>query len=137
MSSSRPLTNMPAPSTEQRARPYMRTLSVEGTVISLAAVAAVEVSAAYSANLSLEGFIFAFVTSVVAYLCWTERRSAFLVASVLALLTAVGAFPFPPQIRPVGTTFDAATDSLLVLGSLLAFIFGFRAYREMGHPTPG
>ncbi len=100
------------------------------------AVAAVEGSAAVSAAYSPEGFAVAFVDIVLAYLCWTGRRWAFLVAVVVALLAAVGAFPFPPQVRAVGTPFDAAIDALLVLVSLLVLIFGISAYQESSPRPP-
>jgi hypothetical protein len=120
-----------------RGSPRLRTFATEGTVFWLVFVAVVEVSASVSASFAFEGFVVAGLNALLAYLCWTGRRLPFLGASVVALLTAVGAYTFPPQIRSVGTPFQAATDTLLVVGSLLVLLFGFRAYRELREPRAG
>jgi hypothetical protein len=110
----------------------LRSFAIEGTVFWLVFVAVVEVSASVSASFAVEGLVVAGLNTVLAYLCWTGRKWSYVGASVIALLTAVGAYTFPPQIRSVGTPFQAATDSLLVVGSLLVFLFAYRAYRELG-----
>jgi hypothetical protein len=81
----------------------------------------------------LPGLVFAFANLVLAWLCWTGKSLAFLIAVVLALLTVVSAYPFP--FRGVGGTFDAEIEALLIVSSLLVALFGFRAYREMGQPS--
>jgi hypothetical protein len=67
---------------------------------------------------------------VIAYFCWTNRKSGFLAAAVLALITAIGAYPYPQPFRTVDTPFGAEVDGSVILGSLLIALFGTRAYRE-------
>lgn len=112
----------------------MRSFPAEGIVFWLVVVAAVEITAGATPGGFL-GFVFAFVNLVLAWLCWTRKKFALLIAVALASLTVVGAYPFP--FRSVGSQFDAEIETLLILGSLLVVLFGFRAYREMGQPNTG
>ena len=102
---------------------------MEGTVFWLIVVAAVEVTAGTISG-GLLGIDFAFLNLVLAWLCWTKKKFAFLIAFVLALLTIIGAYPFP--FRKVGNPFDAEIEGLLIIVSLMVVLFGFRAYREKG-----
>jgi hypothetical protein len=106
----------------------LRSFAVEGTVFWLIVVVAVEITAGTTPGGAL-GFVFALVNAVVAWLCWTRKKFAFLIATVLSLLTVVGAYPFP--FRGVDSAFDAEVEGLLIVGSLLVALFAFRAYREV------
>lgn len=110
----------------------MRSFAAEGTAFWLIVAAAVEITAGTTSG-GFAGFVFAFANLVLALLCWTGKRLAFLVALLLALLTVVGAYPFP--FRGVGSSFDAEIESLLIVSSLLVVFFGFRAYSEMAQPN--
>jgi len=109
-----------------------RSLAADGTVFWLSVVAAVEITAGTTPG-GFAGFLFAVANLVLAWLCWTGRRLAFLIALVLALLTVIGAWPFP--FRGVGTPFDAEIEALLIVSSLLVALFGFGAYREIARPN--
>ena len=109
----------------------MRSFAAEGTVFWLVVVAAVEITAGATPG-GFAGFVFAFVNLVLAWLCWTRKKPFILIAITLALLTVVGAYPFP--FRSVGNPFDAEIETLLIFGSLFVVLFGFRAYREMCQP---
>jgi hypothetical protein len=109
----------------------LRSFAVEGTVFWLVVVAAVEITASTTpAQYAIEGIIFGALNLVMAYLCWINRKSGFLAAVALALITAIGAYPYPPPFRTVDTPFGAEVDALIILGSLLVALFGTRAYRE-------
>ena len=110
----------------------MRSFASEGVVFWLVIVAAVEITAGTTPGGFL-GFIFAIVNLVLAWLCWAGKRLALLVAITLAILTVVGAYPFP--FKSAGSPFDVEIETLLILGSLLVIFFGFRAYRETGQPN--
>ncbi|MGA2524271.1 MAG: hypothetical protein ABSF65_08995 [Candidatus Bathyarchaeia archaeon] len=110
----------------------LRSFAAEGTVFWLIVVAAVEITAGATPG-GFVGFIFAFVNIVLAWLCWTNKKPAFLIAIALALLTVVGAYPFP--FKSAGSPFDAEIGTLLIVGSLLIALSGFRAFREMHRPN--
>ena len=109
----------------------LRSFAAEGTVFWLIVVAAVEITAGATPG-GFIGFVFAFVNLVLAWLCWTRKKPFLLIAITLALLTVVGAYPFP--FRSVGNSFGAEIETLLILGSLFVVLFGVRAYREIGQP---
>jgi uncharacterized membrane protein len=121
----------------------LRSFAVEGTVFWLVVVAVVEITvsttpAKYSApttpsQYAVAGIILGVLSLVMAYFCWTNRKFSFLAAVALALITAVGAYPYPQPFRTVDTPFGAEVDSLVILGSLLVALFGIRAYREASH----
>jgi hypothetical protein len=97
-------------------------------------VAAVEITASTTtAQYAIEGTIFGTPNLVIAYFCWANRKSGFLAAVALALITAVGAYPYPQPFRTVNTPFGAEVDALVIVGSLLVALFGTRAYREASH----
>ena len=106
----------------------MRSFAEEATLFWLVVVAAVEITAGATPG-GFVGFIFAFANLVLAWICWTRKKPALLIAIILALLTVVGAYPFP--FRSIGNPFDAEIETLLIAVSLLVVLFGFRAYREM------
>lgn len=106
----------------------LRSFAAEGTVFWLIVVAAVEITAGATPGGFL-GFVFAFVNLVLAWLCWTRKKPAFLIAIGLALVTVVGAYPFP--FKSAGSPFDVEIGTLLILGSLLVILFGFRASKEI------
>jgi hypothetical protein len=109
----------------------VRSLAIEGIVFWLVVVAVVEITAATTpAHYAVEGLIFGVVNLVLAYFCWIERKTSFLIAIVVALITAVGAYPYPQPFRTVDTPFGAEVDALVILSSLLIVLFGMRAYRE-------
>jgi hypothetical protein len=117
-----------------RGEARLRSLPVEGTVFWLVVVAAVEITASTTpTQYAIEGIIFGILNLVIAYFCWTNRKSGFLAAVALALITAVGAYPYPQPLRTVNTPFGAEVDALVILGSLLVALFGTRAYREASH----
>ncbi len=97
----------------------------------LVVAAAVEITAGTTPGGSA-GFVFAVANLVLAWLCWTGNRLALLVAVILALLSVIGAYPFP--FRGVGSAFEAEIEVLLIVSSLLVALFGFRAYREASQP---
>jgi hypothetical protein len=104
---------------------------VEGTVFWLVVVAAVELSAATTpAQFAAEGILVGLMNLILACLCWTGRKPAFLVAVGLALVTTIGAYPYPQPFRTVDTPFGALVDALVIMGSLLVVLLGLRAYRE-------
>jgi hypothetical protein len=121
----------------------LRSFAVEGTVFWLVVVAAVEITvsttpAKYSApttpsQYAIAGIVFGTLNLVIAYFCWINRRFGFLAAVALALITAIGAYPYPQPLRTVDTPFGAEVDALVILGSLLVALFGTRAYREASH----
>lgn len=110
----------------------LRSFAVEGTVFWLIIVAAVEITAGTTPGGAL-GYVFAIANLVLAWLCWAKKKIANLVAAILALLTVVGAYPFP--FRSVGDSFNAEIETLLILSSLLVALFAFRAFRETGQPN--
>jgi hypothetical protein len=109
----------------------MRSFAAEGAIFWLVVVAAVEITASTTpAQYATEGIIFGVLNLVIAYFCWTKRKTAFLVAVAIGLITAIGAYPYPQPLRTVNTPFGAEVDALVILGSLFIVLFGTRAYRE-------
>jgi hypothetical protein len=106
----------------------LRSFAAEGTVFWLVVAAAVEITAGTTPG-GFAGYVIAIANLALAWLCWTGKRFAVLIAIILALLTVVGAYPFP--FRTVGNPFDAEIEALLIVSSLLVALFGFKAYREM------
>jgi uncharacterized membrane protein len=98
----------------------VRSFAIEGTVFWLVVVAVVEITAATTpAHYAVGGIIFGGVNLVLAYSCWIGRNLSFLIATVVALITAVGAYPYPQPSRTVDTPFGAEVDPLVILSSLL------------------
>jgi len=111
----------------------LRSFATEGVIFWLVVVGAVEITAGATPG-GFAGFVFAAVNLALAWLCWKRKKPALPFAITLAILTVVGAYPFP--FRGVGDPFQAEIETLLIIGSLLVVLFGFRAYRETRLPQP-
>jgi hypothetical protein len=109
----------------------VRSFAAEGTVFWLIVVAAGEATAGLTPG-GWAGLVFAVANLVLAGFCWAGTKVAYLAAIILALLTVVGAWPFP--FRGIGSPFDAEVEALLIVSSMLVVLFGLRAYREIRQP---
>ncbi len=110
----------------------MRSVSVEATSfwLVLGAIAIAAISTQNDLVIMSSGFAMAAVYLVLAYFCWNEKRWAFLIAFVLAIVNVAGTVAFTPT-EGAATALQAVVGVFILVPQLLLLFYSMRAYREL------